>query len=116
LPHEWRRAAGVGDAMTRAKVVDERDWGESGKERLGGNGTPTGGPSNIVPGQRFKWYFKQILNSNVLNKFQIVSNFGRIEKYFPGLWKIEIKYGFEDLREVNSFLYRRFLRFGMDLE
>jgi hypothetical protein len=85
LPHEWRRAAGVGDAMTWAKVVDERDWGESGKERLGGNGTPIGGPSNIVPGQRFKRYFKQILNSNVLNKFQIVSNFGRIEKYFPGL-------------------------------
>jgi hypothetical protein len=30
--------------------------------------------------------------------------------------KIEIKYGFEDLKEMNNILHRYFLRFGMDLE
>jgi hypothetical protein len=32
------------------------------------------------------------------------------------LGKIEIKYGFEDIEEINNFLHRNFLRFGMDLE
>jgi hypothetical protein len=32
------------------------------------------------------------------------------------LEKIEIKYGFEALEEGNNFLYRNFLRFGMDFE
>jgi hypothetical protein len=30
--------------------------------------------------------------------------------------KIKIKYGFEVLEEINNFLHRHFLRFGMDLE
>jgi hypothetical protein len=30
--------------------------------------------------------------------------------------KIEIKYGFEYLEEMNNFLHRNFLRFRMDLE
>jgi hypothetical protein len=49
-------------------------------------------------------------------KFQTVSNFGRLEKYFPRLRKIEIKYGFGYVGEVNNSLYRNFLRFRMDLE
>jgi hypothetical protein len=35
----------------------------------------------------FKQDLKQILNSNVSNKSQTASNFGRLEKYFPGLGK-----------------------------
>jgi hypothetical protein len=40
-------------------------------------------------------------------------NFDRSEKYFS---KIQIKYSFEDLKEINNFLHRNFLRFRMDLE
>jgi hypothetical protein len=32
------------------------------------------------------------------------------------LGKIEIKYSFEDLIEMNKFLHRNFFRFRMDLE
>jgi hypothetical protein len=31
-------------------------------------------------------------------------------------WKNEIKYGFENLKEMNNFLHRNFSRFVMDLE
>jgi hypothetical protein len=48
-------------------------------------------------------------------QFKTVSKFGGLEKHFPGLRKIEIKYSFEDLEEMNNFLYRNFLRFAMDL-
>jgi hypothetical protein len=64
---------------------------------------------------RLKPDLKQIPNSNVSNKSQTASNFGRLENYFFGLRKIKIKYGFEALEEGNNFLYRKFLRFGMDL-
>jgi hypothetical protein len=53
------------------------------------------------------------------NWFKTFSNcfkYGRLEKYFPLLRKIEIKYGFEALEEGNNVLYRIFLRFRMDLE
>jgi hypothetical protein len=39
-----------------------------------------------------------------------------IRKVSCHAYEIEIKYGFEDLKEVNNYLYRNFLRFGMDLE
>jgi hypothetical protein len=55
------------------------------------------GPGNTVPRRWFKRDLKEIPNSNVSNKFQTVSNFGQLEKHFPGLRKIEIKYDFEDL-------------------
>jgi hypothetical protein len=74
------------------------------------------GPGNTVSGRQFKWYFEQIPTSNVSNEFQTVSDFGRLEKYFLRLKNIEIKYGFEDLVEMNKFLARNFLRFGMNLE
>jgi hypothetical protein len=74
------------------------------------------GPVGIVPGgavqigfetnSEFKC-FKQILNC-----FKLWS----IRKVLSRSQKIEVKYGFEDLREVNNFLYRNFLRFRMDLE
>jgi hypothetical protein len=38
-----------------------------------------------------------------LNKFQTTSNFGRLEKYFPGLVKIEIKYGWKALEIRINF-------------
>jgi hypothetical protein len=52
---------------------------------------------------------KQIPNSNLSNKSQASSNFGQLEKYFLGLRKIKIKYGFKGLG-------RHFLRFGMGLK
>jgi hypothetical protein len=47
---------------------------------------------------------------------QIFPNYDRSERYFPFLGKIKIKYGFEDLKEMNNFLHRNVLRFRMDLE
>jgi hypothetical protein len=75
----------------------------------------TGGPEQHSTGEVVQQYFEQIPNSNVSNKLQTVSNFGLLEKYFPGLREIEIKYGFEGLEEMN-FFHRHFLRLGMDLE
>jgi hypothetical protein len=48
--------------------------------------------------------------------FETFSNFDQFKKYFPFLKKIEIKYGFKALEAKNNFLYRNFLRFGMDME
>jgi hypothetical protein len=42
--------------------------------------------------------------------------FNQSKKDLPELKKIEIKYGFEDLEDMNNFLQRNFLRIGMDLE
>jgi hypothetical protein len=55
-------------------------------------------------------------NSNGSKQIQIFPNFGRSEKCLPLLGKIKIKYGFEDLGEMNNFLHRNFSRCGMDLE
>jgi hypothetical protein len=62
---------------------------------------------------RFKPDLKQIPNSNVSNKTQTASNFGRLEKYF--LEKLK-KYGFEDLGEMNNFLHSNFPIFLMVCE
>jgi hypothetical protein len=40
--------------------------------------------------------------------FQTFSNFSRLEKYFTGLRKIDVKYGFVDLGEMNNFLHSNF--------
>jgi hypothetical protein len=37
----------------------------------------------ITERRKFKPDFKQNPNSNVSNKFETISNFGRLEKYFP---------------------------------
>jgi hypothetical protein len=47
---------------------------------------------------------------------QTFSNFDRSEKYLPLLGKIEIKYDFEGLEEMNNLLDRDFLIFEMYLE
>jgi hypothetical protein len=39
-----------------------------------------------------------------------------IRKVLSLAQKIEIKYGFEGLEEMNNLLYRQFLRFRMDLD
>jgi hypothetical protein len=87
--------------------------GKSGRAVMGHR---QAGPSNTVPWRWFKQYFEQILNLNVSNKFQTVSNFSRLEKYFLGLRKIEMKYDFEDLEEMNNFISRNFLIFRIYLE
>jgi hypothetical protein len=43
-------------------------------------------------------------------------NFNSFEEDLPEFKKFEVKYGFEDLEEMNNFLHRNFHRFGMDLE
>jgi hypothetical protein len=120
------RRAGVGDTgeiggragpgrgggpVTTVGVL--KSAGKSGRAVMGHR---QAGPSNTVPGRLFKQYFEQILNLNVSNKFQTVSNFSRLEKYFLGLRKIEMKYDFEDLEEMNNFIYRNFLIFRIYLE
>jgi hypothetical protein len=62
--------------------------------------------TGFEPHPEFK-SFKQI---------QTVSNFGRLERYFPGLGKIEIKYGSKEFETRNNFSYRNFPRFWMDFE
>jgi hypothetical protein len=43
-------------------------------------------------------------------------NFDLSEKFLPMLEKIEIKYRFEFLKEMNNFLHINFFRFKMYLE
>jgi hypothetical protein len=43
-------------------------------------------------------------------------NFISFEEDLPEFEKFEVKYGFEDLEEMNNFLHRNFHSFGMDLE
>jgi hypothetical protein len=52
----------------------------------------------------------------IVQKQSNISKFGPIRKVLFVLGKIEIKYGFEDIEEINNFLHRNFLRFGTDLE
>jgi hypothetical protein len=97
-------------------VTDRRDRGEAGpgvssgvRERAGERGRAMTGRWQAGPGTqcqvaRFKLDLKSNPNSNGSKHFQTVSNFDQLEKYFLGLEKIEIKYGFEDLREMNNFL------------
>jgi hypothetical protein len=65
---------------------------------------------------QFKPELKANPNSNGSKHFQIVSNFDRLEKYFPVLRKIEIKFGFEALEEGNNFISRNFLKFRIDFD
>jgi hypothetical protein len=57
--------------------------------------------TGFEPHPEFK-SFKQI---------QTVSNLDRLEKYFLGLRKIEIKYGWKEFETRNNFARRNFLRF-----
>jgi hypothetical protein len=85
-------------------------------ERARERGQTTTGRRQVGPGTqcraaRFKLDLKSNPNSNGSKHFQIVSNFDRLEKYFPRLRKIETKYGFEDFGEMNNFLYRNSEKF-----
>jgi hypothetical protein len=42
--------------------------------------------------------------------------FDRSKKYFLELQKFEIKYDFEDLKKMNSFIHRSFFGFERDFE
>jgi predicted transport protein len=77
----------------------------------------TGGPGRTVPGGVVQTGIEIEIQIQTLQiNFQTVSNFDQIEKYFPRLRKIEINFGFEDLREVNNFLHRNISRLGMVCE
>jgi hypothetical protein len=69
-----------------------------------------------VPGGAVQTRFETKSECKWFKQFQTVSIFSRLGKYSPLLRKIQIKYGFEALKEGNNFLYRNFLRFGMDWE
>jgi hypothetical protein len=45
--------------------------------------------------------------------FQKNSNFDQSKFDLPALQKFGIKYGFEELEEMNNFLHTIFSRFGM---
>jgi hypothetical protein len=100
--------AGPGGSGRGARAMRERNMVLMGCRLVG--------PDGIVPGGTVQTRFEIKSEFNCFKQFQTVSNFGRLEKYLPRLGKIEIKYSFEDLREMNNFLYRNFLRFRMDLE
>jgi hypothetical protein len=51
------------------------------------------------------------LNKSKFKQFKTFSNFGRSEKYLPMVRKIEIKYYFEYLEEMNNSPHRNFLGF-----
>jgi hypothetical protein len=103
---------GVGRGPVVAAGVQERK-----RERQGIGGVPTCGPGWHSAGRRgSNWIWNKNLNSNGSKHFQTVSKFGRLEKYFSLLGKIEIKYCFEALEEGNNFLRRNFLRFRNDME
>jgi hypothetical protein len=103
----------VGPGRNRAQ------WSAAGcaREKPGGDGPPISGPGRHSAGWRgVKPDLKQNPNSNASNKFQIASNFARLEKYFPGLRKIEMKYGQKSLEIRINFPYRNFYRFEMEFE
>jgi hypothetical protein len=68
------------------------------------------GPGQHTAGRR---RFKPDLKHN---PNQTASNFGWLEKYFSGLRKIEMKYGWKVFEMRNNFDYRNFLRFWTDFE
>jgi hypothetical protein len=68
-----------------------------------------------VTGGRVK-RFKPFPVQNGSKQIQIFSNFDQLEKCLSLLEKIEIKYGFEELGEMNNFLHINFSRFRIDLE
>jgi hypothetical protein len=86
----------VGDAGKGARAADARDRGEMGdpvsvagcgrkpereaRRRWGADGRAQVAQCRAV---RFEPDLKQIPNSNVSNKSQTASKFGRLEKYFP---------------------------------
>jgi hypothetical protein len=108
-----------GAAMPR----DQRDGVRKGADRwawahsAGWLHRLTGGPERIVLGGAVQTGIEiEIRIQTLQTNFQTISNFDRLEEYFSRLRKIEIKYIFEDLREVNNFLDSNFSRFGMICE
>jgi hypothetical protein len=84
--------------------VTGRWWGTDMRARRHSAGRR--GSTGFETNSEFKC-FKQI--SNYLKLWSI-------RKVLSRAWKIEIKYDFGDLGEINNFLYRNFLRFRMDLQ
>jgi hypothetical protein len=125
LPREQGRTMGVGDGVS---ATDGWERGEAGPDDSGQGarekrerhrvsvGCRHAGPGGTVPGGAVQTGFETKSEFKWFKQFQTVSTFGLLEKYFPLLRKIEVKYDFEALEEGNNFLYRNLLRFRMDLE
>jgi hypothetical protein len=75
------------------------------------------GSGGTVPVGAGQMVFKPFQNSlNRIKQTSNRSNFNWSKKDIPKLRKIEIKYSFENLEEMNNFLHRNFLKIRMDLE
>jgi hypothetical protein len=92
-----------------ANVTDRRDWGEKGpggsgwgareKERTG----QRWGTDMRARASRFKLDLKQKSKFKWFKTFSNHFKIGWLEKYFPLLRKIEIKYGFKLSKRGTSF-------------
>jgi hypothetical protein len=109
----WR----VGPREMRDPVLAAGCRRESGRERPGGDGAPTGGPGQHcaeVVVQTVFWTDSKHLNGS--HEFKNLSNFDWLKMYFPLLQKFETKYGWKVFEMRNNFAYRNFLIFEMDFE
>jgi vacuolar-type H+-ATPase subunit C/Vma6 len=68
------------------------------------------GPRYSPGGRRFEY----ISNLNEFKLLQNLSNFAQSKNGLPYPENFEIKYSFEALEKMNNFLYRNFLKFGID--
>jgi hypothetical protein len=95
-------------------VEEEGAWG-GGAQEQGRLGSLTGGAPATVTGGRVKPRLNQF-KFKWFNSIQIFSNFDRSEQHIPILEKIEVKYGFEGLEEMNNFLHKNFFTFKIYFE
>jgi hypothetical protein len=68
------------------------------------------GPRYSPGGRRFEY----ISNLNEFKLLQNLSYFPQSKNGLPYPENFEIKYSFEALEKMNNFLYRNFLKFGID--
>jgi hypothetical protein len=126
----WRKkGGGEGRGSDQQRPFKRRSGGHRGRG-AGGGRRPRGGDElgmgvgDRRSGRAIKFdlksnsnYFK--IDSNHSNYFKIDSNhssFDHLKNGLPELKKFELKYCFEDPKEMNNFLHRGFFRFGMDFK
>jgi hypothetical protein len=81
----------------------------------GGNGEDRGGAEGLTGGPRpqFRAARIQIEFKNSSNGLKFCPNFDRIKSCLPMPEKLEIKYGWKELKIGNNFPYRNVSRFEM---
>jgi hypothetical protein len=116
----WRKKGGGkgrgGDQQCPFKQRGEGHRGRgvgSGRQPRGGEELGMG-VGDQRSGRAIKFDLKS--NSNYFKIDSNHSNFDRLKNGLPELKKFELKYCFEDPKEMNNFLHRGFFRFGMDFK